>query len=68
MIFDDLTNVYEAMIDWPKRLANEEPFYRRLIERTGAKVSSTWPAAPAGTPPCCTGCNCGWKGPTSVRE
>jgi SAM-dependent methyltransferase len=37
MIFDDLTDVYEAMIDWPKRLANEEPFYRRLIERTGAK-------------------------------
>jgi len=25
------------MIDWPKRLANEEPFYRRLIQRTGAK-------------------------------
>jgi SAM-dependent methyltransferase len=37
MIFDDLTDVYEAMIDWPKRLANEEPFYRRLVERTGAK-------------------------------
>ena len=37
MIFDDLTDVYEAMIDWPKRLANEEPFYRRLIGRTGAK-------------------------------
>ena len=36
MIFDDLTNVYEVMIDWPKRLANEEPFYRRLIQRTGA--------------------------------
>jgi SAM-dependent methyltransferase len=37
MLFDDLTDVYEAMIDWPKRLANEEPFYRRLIQRTGAK-------------------------------
>jgi SAM-dependent methyltransferase len=36
MIFDDLTDVYDAMIDWPKRLANEEPFYRRLIEGTGA--------------------------------
>jgi glycine/sarcosine N-methyltransferase len=29
--FEDLTDVYEAMIDWPKRLANEEPFYRRLF-------------------------------------
>ena len=34
-VFDDLTDVYEAMIDWPKRLANEGPFYRRLFERTG---------------------------------
>jgi SAM-dependent methyltransferase len=33
--FDDLTDVYEAMIDWPKRLAHEEPFYRRLFERLG---------------------------------
>lgn len=31
-IFQDLTDVYEAMIDWPKRLANEGPFYRRLFE------------------------------------
>lgn len=30
--FDDLTDIYEAMIDWPKRLANEEPFFRRLFE------------------------------------
>ena len=30
-MFDDLTDVYEAMIDWPKRLAHEEPFYRRLF-------------------------------------
>ena len=34
-LFDNLTGVYEAMIDWPKRLANEEPFYRRLFERVG---------------------------------
>ena len=26
------------MIDWPKRLANEEPFYRWLFERAGAKA------------------------------
>ena len=36
-IFNDLTDVYEAMIDWPKRLANEGPFYRRLFDRIGAK-------------------------------
>jgi len=36
-IFDDLTDVYEAMIDWPKRLANEGPFYRRLFDRVEAK-------------------------------
>ena len=36
-MFDDLADVYEAMIDWPKRLAHEEPFYRRLFERLGAR-------------------------------
>ena len=36
-MFDDLTDIYEAMIDWPKRLANEEPFYRRWFERVGAQ-------------------------------
>ncbi len=35
--FDDLTDVYEAMIDWPKRLANEEPFFHRLFDQTGAR-------------------------------
>jgi SAM-dependent methyltransferase len=29
--FDELTDIYEAMIDWPKRLAGEEPFYRRVL-------------------------------------
>ena len=33
--FDDLTDVYEAMIDWDKRLGNEEPFYRDLFEQAG---------------------------------
>ena len=33
--FDDLTDIYEAMIDWPKRLANETPFFRRHFERAG---------------------------------
>jgi SAM-dependent methyltransferase len=36
-VFDDLTDVYEAMIDWPERLANEAPFYRRWFERAGAR-------------------------------
>ena len=35
--FDDLTDVYEAMIDWPKRLANEEPFFHRLFDQAGAR-------------------------------
>jgi SAM-dependent methyltransferase len=30
--FDDLTDVYEAMIDWPKRLGAEGPFFRQLFE------------------------------------
>ncbi len=33
--FDDLTDVYEAMIDWPRRLANDEPFFRELFEEIG---------------------------------
>jgi glycine/sarcosine N-methyltransferase len=36
-MFQDLTDIYEAMIDWPKRLAYEEPFYRRLFERHGVR-------------------------------
>ncbi len=35
-LFDDLTDVYEAMINWPKRLAHEEPFFHGLFE--GAEV------------------------------
>jgi SAM-dependent methyltransferase len=34
-IFDDLPNVFEELVDWPKRLANEAPFYRRLFEHVG---------------------------------
>ena len=37
-LFDDLTDVYEAMIDWPKRLAHEEPFYRRWFEQIGVRT------------------------------
>jgi SAM-dependent methyltransferase len=35
-IFDDLTEVYEAIIDWPRRLAHETPFFRRLFQRVRA--------------------------------
>lgn len=31
-LFGDLTDVYESLVDWPRRLAREEPFYRRLLE------------------------------------
>jgi SAM-dependent methyltransferase len=37
MLFDDLTEIYEALIDWPRRLSHEEPFYRRLFERVGVR-------------------------------
>ena len=36
-MFDDFADIYEAMIDWPKRLAHEGPFYRRLFERIGVR-------------------------------
>ena len=36
-MFEDLTDVYEAMIDWPKRLEHEGPFYRRLFEQHGVR-------------------------------
>jgi len=33
--FDDLTDVYESFVDWPKRLAREGPFFRRLFADHG---------------------------------
>jgi SAM-dependent methyltransferase len=36
-LFNDLTDIYEAMIDWPKRLAHEERFFRCLFERVGVR-------------------------------
>ncbi len=35
-MFDDVADAFEAIIDWPKRLAHEEPFYRRLFARLGS--------------------------------
>ncbi len=37
MPFDDLSAVYDALIDWPKRLAREEPFYRQVFEQAGVQ-------------------------------
>ncbi len=34
--FDNLSEVYDALVDWPKRLAREEPFYRHVFEQVGA--------------------------------
>jgi SAM-dependent methyltransferase len=36
-LFDVSVELYDALIDWPKRLANEEPFYRALFERVGVR-------------------------------
>lgn len=36
-VFDDIPDAYDALVDWPRRLGAEEPFYRWLFERVGAK-------------------------------
>jgi SAM-dependent methyltransferase len=36
-LFEDLADCYEAMIDWPKRLAHETPFYRRVFQSVSAQ-------------------------------
>jgi SAM-dependent methyltransferase len=36
-LFQHLTDVYEALVDWPKRLAQEEPFYRRWFARSSVQ-------------------------------
>jgi glycine/sarcosine N-methyltransferase len=38
MDFDDLTDIYDALIDWPKRLAAEGAFYQPMLERAGVKA------------------------------
>jgi SAM-dependent methyltransferase len=35
--FDARADVYELLIDWPRRLASEEPFYRGLFAELGAR-------------------------------
>lgn len=36
-MFDDLTDVYDALVDWPKRLANEAAFYRQWFAMAGVQ-------------------------------
>ena len=38
-MFDDelVADIYDVMIDWPKRLAHEGPFFRRLFQRADAR-------------------------------
>lgn len=36
-MFEDIAELYDALIDWPKRLANEQPFYRAVFERHGVR-------------------------------
>jgi len=33
--FDELVDPYDSLIDWPKRLANEGPFFKRLFAEAG---------------------------------
>jgi SAM-dependent methyltransferase len=35
--FDDLTDVYDSMIDWPRRLSNEGPFFRAVFDQFKVK-------------------------------
>lgn len=35
--FDELVDVYDSLIDWPRRLAHEEPFFRRAFTEVNAR-------------------------------
>ena len=36
-VFDELADAYDALIDWPARLRNEESFFRRLFDDHGVR-------------------------------
>lgn len=36
--FEISPELYDALVDWPKRLANETPFYRELFQRAGVNA------------------------------
>jgi len=35
-VFGERVDLYDALIDWPRRLSHEEPFYRQWFQATGA--------------------------------
>jgi len=35
--FDELVDIYDSLIDWPKRLANEAPFFKRVFAEAGVQ-------------------------------
>lgn len=35
--FNEWVDVYDSLVDWPSRLAREEPFYRRWFQATGVR-------------------------------
>jgi SAM-dependent methyltransferase len=36
-LFDNRSELYDQMVDWPRRLANEAPFYRKLFDQHGVR-------------------------------
>jgi len=36
-VFQNLADAYEALVDWPKRLANETPLFRALFKQHGVR-------------------------------
>jgi SAM-dependent methyltransferase len=36
-MFDDLSDIYDSLVDWPRRLVNEAPVYRELFDRCRAR-------------------------------
>ena len=46
-----MSEAYDAMINWDKRLRARTPFYRRVFEQVKARRCWTPPAAPAATRP-----------------
>ena len=50
--FDILSQAYDAMINWDRRLANEVPLFRWLFEQVAPVACLMPPVALAGTRPC----------------
>jgi SAM-dependent methyltransferase len=36
-VFEDRPELYDALVDWSKRLAREEPFFRAVFEQVAAR-------------------------------